>query len=82
MKAYELAQRAVQAFKKPLPEHLDTLEDALAERGRFEEAMTTVDSAIATVGDEQSALKQALQHRRHLYERRQPFREDGETVSD
>jgi Flp pilus assembly protein TadD len=51
---------------------LDTLAAALAEAGSFEEAVRTIDEALALVSDPERRAK--LTARRELYQAGKPFR--------
>jgi tetratricopeptide (TPR) repeat protein len=74
--AVKLAQRAVEAAGGKDPAILDTLAAALAEAGRFPEAIETTRQALA-LATEQNAqpLAEEIKARMSLYESRTPFRE-------
>lgn len=74
--AVELARRACQLESSPAPELLDTLAAALAETGRFAEAVRTATEALTLAsqrGDQQ--LADALRSRVELYKGESPFRD-------
>jgi len=80
--AVELARRAAEASGGKDPAILDTLAAALAEAGRFPEAIETTRQALA-LATEQNAqpLAEELKARMSLYESRTPFRENAEGPS-
>jgi tetratricopeptide (TPR) repeat protein len=80
--AVKLAQRAVEVSGGKDPAILDTLAAALAETGRFPEAIETTRHALA-LATEQNAqpLAEELKARMSLYESRTPFRETAEGPS-
>lgn len=73
--ALRLAEAANRGMSQKNPRVLDTLAAAQAEAGRFDDAIRTVDEAIALAaqaGDD--AFLDALRQRRARYEARQPWR--------
>ncbi|MGO9273248.1 MAG: tetratricopeptide repeat protein [Terriglobia bacterium] len=80
--AVKLAQRAVEVSGGKDPAILDTLAAALAEAGRFPEAIEIARQALA-LATEQNAqpLAEELKARMSLYESRTPFRESAEAPS-
>jgi arylsulfatase A-like enzyme/Tfp pilus assembly protein PilF len=73
--ALRVAQDLARATARRDPNVLDTLAAALAEQGRFSEAVETIDEAISlarTLGDR--GLAEQLKQRRALYAANRPFR--------
>ncbi|MEW6197057.1 MAG: tetratricopeptide repeat protein [Planctomycetota bacterium] len=71
-----LASNACLAAGQPPPGLLDTLAAALAEAGRFDEAVTTATRAAdLAAGARQTELAEAIRARAQLYAARQPYRE-------
>ena len=71
-----LARNACQAGGQPNPALLDTLAAALAEAGRFDEAVTTATRAAdLAAGAGRTELAAAIRARAQLYAARQPYRE-------
>ena len=74
--AVELAQRAAKLTEGRQPAVLDTLAAALAEAGRFPEAVQTAEQALALAANQHNAtLADALQTRIKLYRAAIPDRE-------
>lgn len=74
--ALRLASTACEAAGPPHPGLLDTLAAALAEAGRFDEAVTTATRAAdLAAGAGQTQLAEAIRARAQLYAARQPYRE-------
>ena len=72
--ASELAMRLVHSSGQPNANQLDTLAAALAEAGRFSEAVSTAKQAIARAQSEQlDDLAKTIETRLSLYERSQPY---------
>ncbi len=73
--AVELAQSACSATALPPPEYLDTLAAALAEQGRFEEAVQAAERALRLVEERiQDKPAREIRERIALYRSRKPYR--------
>jgi tetratricopeptide (TPR) repeat protein len=78
MLAVHLARQACPGVTPPEPEALDTLAAALAGNGRFEEAVSVAQKALAlSASTGQPERVKPIEERLRLYENRQPFREGG-----
>ena len=74
--AVELARRAVQLSDRRDPAILDTLAAACAEAGRFSEAVTTAEQALAlTSSQNNNTLADAIRARIRLYQDNSPYRD-------
>lgn len=73
-KAVHWATLACQADGRKNPATLDTLSAALAEAGRFEEAIQVAEEILALSANQPKILE-ATQGRIRLFQRKQPFRE-------
>lgn len=74
-RAVRLAERARELRTEADANVLDTLAAALAEEGRFAEAVAAIDEAIGLVEADDNAKPAAgLRQRRLMYERREPYR--------
>ncbi len=74
--ALRLASTACEAAGQPHPGLLDTLAAALAEAGRFDEAVSTATRAAdLAAGAGQTQLAEAIRARGQLYAARQPYHE-------
>ncbi len=71
-RAVELAERSVAVLR--VPATLDTLAAALAEAGRFDEAVTTVEEAIRSNQHEAAMSADDLEARKKLYQSGRPYR--------
>lgn len=77
--ALQQAQIACEAVREPDAELLDALAAALAEVGRFPDAVTAAKKALA-LSDRAPELRAAREKRLQLYEQGQPYREKGGEV--
>jgi tetratricopeptide (TPR) repeat protein len=77
VRAVQLAQRVCQATDFQQAEYVDTLAAAYAEAGRFTEAMTTIDKALALLEETGAppSRRAPLQSRREKYLRHEAFHE-------
>ncbi len=74
--AVELAEHALKARGRSLPDELDTLAAAYAEAGRFEDAVATIDKALRAGGENADAtLVAEWNARRTLYLAQRAFRD-------
>jgi tetratricopeptide (TPR) repeat protein len=71
-RAVELARRSVAVLR--VPATLDTLAAALAETGRFDEAVIVVEEAIRVSRQQRSASAGELEARRRMYRSGRPYR--------
>jgi tetratricopeptide (TPR) repeat protein len=74
--ALRLAQQACEVTPAPPARFLDTLAAAYAEMGQFDQALQTLRQAMAASAQDKSIPLTALVAQRHLYENRQPFRDN------
>jgi peroxiredoxin len=74
VEASELAMRLVRSSGQPSANQLDTLAAALAEAGRFSEAVSTAKQAITKAHSEHlDDLAKTIEQRLALYEKSQPY---------
>lgn len=74
-RAVELAEKANRITGDANPLNLRTLAAAYAERGRFDQAVTTAQHALAIAQRDQGAVADALRREITLYESRSAYRE-------
>lgn len=75
-KAVELATRSNEIWEGKQPEPLDVLAAALAELGRFEDAVKSQRMVIDAVGPGKDELRKKMQSRLELYRSGKPFRSE------
>jgi tetratricopeptide (TPR) repeat protein len=81
-KAVEMAQRAVSLSGNSQPRTLATLAAALAETGRFSEAIKTVERALQlATGQGNVALANSIRVQLELYRSNLPFRDTRSSAS-
>jgi len=80
--AVELAEQICERTNHERPSYLDTLSAALAEAGRFEEAIKAATrGANLAIGADQIDLAAAMVQRQKLYESKQPYRDESLAVA-
>ena len=72
--AVQAAERAVQLAGSRDPRYLDTLAAAYANAGRFNEAVATLNKAVASTSDQRH--RAAMQSRMQLYKSGRPYRQN------
>jgi tetratricopeptide (TPR) repeat protein len=71
--AVDLARQACEATEYQLPEYLDTLAAALAESGRFPEAVATARMALQRTATDRADLMAGIRERLRTFEQGQPW---------
>jgi tetratricopeptide (TPR) repeat protein len=74
--ALRLAEAAAEATQRGDASVLDTLAVALAANGRFDEAVATLDAALARIPAAEAARAKGMRTRREAFARRDPFSEE------
>ncbi len=80
--AVRLAETACEKTKREQPSYLDTLAAALAEVGRFPDALATADEAVkVAIAARQFPLAVEIQERRRIYRSGRPYRDPAPRAS-